>query len=483
MSSSVVLTLTRLFQVLFLVLNIKLLTYFLTLGEVGQYYLIHGIVSFFGFFFIGPVGQFINRNFHLWQRTKSLRTHFFLYVIYVLAASVVICPLLIFITDYFGFFKFTNLGQLFFLIPVVLILNSLTGTFFSLFNMNNRQVYFSISVIASLFFGILFCIFFKLMLQDKLNSFYWILGQNILGPGIGIFFALIAWRKITEGEILKFSNREFIKLLKKVLNFSSPLIIVTLAGWFLGDSYRFAVARISGTDSLAVIAIGFAISSGIFLSLDALIQQIFYPGYYSSLENLGQENLSIGNKTALKSMIEKILPALVLISFFVITLAPFLVKIFSKSEYRESFKYIVIGVMIHFFRIYSNVLSLYFHGENKTNNLLVPNLLMLVFFLLGTFLYSLRVFGAEYYLTFCALSYFFLCLYLNKLIFKDILILKHRDNMSLCWGLPFLINIYFWNKVLHFYSTLFVVSLSGLYLLVLSYFYYRNLKYYKIKRI
>ena len=84
----VILILGRVVQVFIMLVSIKISTTFLSPLEMGNLYLIMSICSFFGLFFINPVGQYINRKTHEWHQKSILANKLWNYNYYILLASI-----------------------------------------------------------------------------------------------------------------------------------------------------------------------------------------------------------------------------------------------------------------------------------------------------------------------------------------------------------------------------------------------------------
>ena len=82
-------------QFILLLVTMRLATTYLPPGEMGRLSLITATTAFFALFLVNPVGMFINRRFHTWERLGRTRFYLNLYWLYLLAISVLIAVTLI----------------------------------------------------------------------------------------------------------------------------------------------------------------------------------------------------------------------------------------------------------------------------------------------------------------------------------------------------------------------------------------------------
>ena len=213
----------RLLQVIIMLVTIRISTKYLDANEIGNLYLIVSITSFFGLFFLNPIGQYINRKTHEWYESGQLLNSFYVYNLYILSVSIISIPI-IYIFIYFGIAKSIGFIELSLFIVLFIYFNTWNKTIIPTINMLGGRVMF---VILTLFTQILSLLLaYVLILVYAPKGIFWFLGQTI-GLGSVALVAFIYFVKNKQNNFnIEMANKFInIKSLKNIFKYSAPLSV------------------------------------------------------------------------------------------------------------------------------------------------------------------------------------------------------------------------------------------------------------------
>jgi O-antigen/teichoic acid export membrane protein len=96
----VIVGLGRLLQILINILILRVMTHYLSEKEIGSFFLIMSVITYFTLTIINPVGQYVNRKIHSWYENNNLLGHFILFHLFCLA-SALLSLFIVFILKYY----------------------------------------------------------------------------------------------------------------------------------------------------------------------------------------------------------------------------------------------------------------------------------------------------------------------------------------------------------------------------------------------
>jgi len=368
--SAVIIMLGRFLQALFGIVALRLLTTFLSPGEVGNVYLIMAFAAGFSFFLINPVGMYINRCLHSWQDEKSILKYFSLMNIYVALVSL-LAILGVFVARYFLGVG-SGMSFVFFALIVATYLYSNTWnmTLIPGLNLLGYRVIFVICSVATSFGALALSLLFILTISP--SSLYWMMGQT----GAMLLMAVIALvvLKKTSGENFNNFFKWFLSLNKKffrsLISFSGPLAGATLFMWFQTQSYRILVEKLLGASFLGFLAVGLGIALSLSAVIESLIQQIYFPGFYKKISNGNPEE----KRLAFAELIEKAMPIYIILLVFTVSLASHFTVVLVDNKFQSAAYFVAFGAIIEFLRSSANIFSASAHAEMRTKVLIKPYL-------------------------------------------------------------------------------------------------------------
>lgn len=454
----------RVLQAVLAVATMKLATHYLSLKEMGNYYVLSSIATLFGITLISPIGQFINRKFHSWHDQRIIGKRLFTYNYYVIFISFLSIPIVFVAKRYFGFVTDIPYVEVIYLSVASIYCNTWFNTIVPALNMLERRASFTLFTLTNLGGSLIFSIFFVSIY--KASGVFWYFGQYVGFQVIVTVAALLYLYKVINEKItLDFLSPKISKSqLSSVAKFSAPLIVATFFMWLLNDSFRFVVEKMLGLEVLGSLAVGLSISSSIFALLESLFQQIYYPKFYRSITNANLEM----RVQACQNLINIAFPAFCLTTFFLACSSPFILRLLTSTSFSNSFVFVIFGCGISLARVLTNVVSTIAHSELNTKKLIPPyvvggTLSILLMTVLLHFYQSFYIVGVV-----LLISNFIVLIIMKHYMFK--IVKSYIPWASLIQiillSLPFLLEIVFWKSVT-LISSFSVMAIFGIYYLLI----------------
>lgn len=382
----------RLFQIIILFSTMRLITFYLSPEEFGKYYLLMGLCTFFGYFFINPVGQFLNRKTHIWYKSGILGARLFQVSLYFLIASI-FSIFIIYFMELGGWLEGVSLFWVLILIPFFIYFNSLNQTTIPLLNMLGFKGWFVLLTNLTLASSLILSL--TLVVTNNTSHLSWYSGQ-LLGIIAIFFYSLFILKKTLNLDFIFSLYNIFTK--QKMMSFFCfvfPLAIGILFLWMQTQSYRLIINKFLGAEFLGLFGVGVAISVAISTSFESIIMQMIQPKLYEKMENDGD----FGNYFSFS--LNAIIPIYLAMAFFVTFFSYQISNILVDQKYQTAYVFLMAGIWFEFFRIFNNYLSMIAHKFNQTKKLILP------YFLGGLTMVSVLIFTSlqENYETYLPLAY------------------------------------------------------------------------------
>lgn len=354
-------------QALLSILTVRLMTELLDQKQVGNQYLINSVILWFSLVLINPVGMYVNRHIHEWQREKKLFFVFKQLNKYFLFVALLSIPII------FGLKKFTAIGEQIDIFDFVIyaffyiFISTWFQTLSSFFNLFEYQKQFVFLNIISQAVGLVFS--FCLVKYYSNSAVFWLVGL-LVGQLISLVVGLLLGKKYffaaDQDQMGRFENEKLLD--HEAFKFCLPVAITTLFMWFSSQGYRIIVDRVLGAESLASLGVGLGIAASVAAIIESIATQYFYPKYYSSLANSNQTNRRDAWLVLWKSTVTVYLP----FCFLTIATAPFLVKVLASAKFGHVVPYVIAGAVFEFFRQSSNISYIASHAELKPSKTILP---------------------------------------------------------------------------------------------------------------
>ena len=453
----------RVLQILIALVAIKLATKYLNASEMGNYYLIVSIASFFGLFLVGPVGQYINRQTHKWYKEKNLLNVLYLYNFYIVALSIFSMSI-IYLLNYLHIGNSIDSYTLSIVFILYIIAHTWNQTIIPLMNMLEYRIAFVVfTVLSQLLFLLLSYIFITFFSP---TGVYWFLGQAV---GF-LIVALIAMsyfiKKIQNNFSIKNAHQMIIySNIVKVFKFSLPLAIGAFFFWGQSQSYPLLIEKYLGTQFLGNFGVGMSVAFAISSAFESIIMQYIYPKMYESMHSNGEFSRTISK------IINLILPIYFLLAIFVSIFAIFINAILVDEKYFSSYVFVAFGIWIAFFRMASNLLANIAHSQMKTKTLIFPNFIGAVLTFVGIFI-AVKSNNYQLYIPIALLfsSFISFCsMYFTMYKMVPITLKIKSFFVVMLYSLPFLTAIWLYTYSHSEVYSIITVSIFGLYFVLILY--------------
>lgn len=363
----VIILIGRIFQVLFSILILKISTTYLNTREMGVYFLLVSILSYFGMTLIGPVGHYVTRRVNDWKTQKTLKRNLYLYNIYVICISIVSIPLLVMINSLYGNIEGISLQIQLLLIPLGIYVTTLNTTFTPILNLLENRISFVAFTNLTLLVNLIFSVILVRRIED--TGVQWFTGQILAQFILMLISGLYLNYKIGKEKVINYSIKISRGSIKQLYLFSLPLLFSSLFLWVSNEAFRFILEKNISVGYVGIIGVGFAISTKIATSVETLVHQIFYPIYYKNISSPNPKD----RENAWNRLLEQSLPLYISVTVYISFLAPFFLRILTSKDYYDAVLFVVWGAIFNFFRMVTNLMSLVTHSEYRTKMLLVPS--------------------------------------------------------------------------------------------------------------
>lgn len=454
-----ILVLGRILQIVILLIALRISSKLLAPNEMGNLYLVLSICSFFAFFLINPIGQYINRKTHEWYKDNNLLNKLYIYNYYVISASI-FSIILIYSMYIYGIGNIIELKLLIIFIPLYIFFNTWNQTIIPMINMLEKRIIFTILTILTLLLSLAFSYYF--ISYYATLGIYWFIGQ-IVGFAIMAIIAFIYFVKYIDNSLNFKIAHSWINInnIKKILIFVLPLAVSVFFVWMQSQSYRIIIEKYIGAEFLGYFGVGMAISIAISSSFETIVMQFLYPKIYKSMKD--DESFKI----VFTNTINTIIPIYFLLAICTSFLSIYVTTILVDSKYHSVYIFVIFGIWIEFFRMSSNIISTASHSKMKTSKLIFPNLIGGLIVLFGVYVVS-KYENYELFiplvLLFAGFVLFILMFYkMNQLIKIEF---NFRKFFSLfIYSSIFLLSTLFYELSSNIYYSGIVVFLFGVYFL------------------
>ena len=473
-SDFLIILIGKLFQVVLMILAIRVSTALLEPKEMGNIYIFTTIYTFFVFSLISPFGQYINRHTHQWHEKKSLLDNLGLYCLYLTSISI-FSVIVGFLLYSFGVSQEIELLFFLSLLFLFILFMTLNQTILPLLNMLYYRLSFTVlTVLIALGIIVFGFLFIKLFGNSAEN---WLLGTVVSN----IIFMIISFFVLKNRLNEKFhgffnSLRKITKeKIKSILVFVIPLSVATLFMWLQNSGYRILIEQNIGLEFLGFLGVGLAISGQIASTIESIVMQYFHPIYYKQITNATMEE----RKKAIESFINKALPIYFMLAIFLTFLAKYVVEILVDEKYYGVYIFTVFGIWIEFFRMSANLFGNISQSEMNTKKFMIPYIVGSLLTVILVYFSSLQI-DYEFYLPIALLIgglFTMLIMYISMRKLIDFKIDFRLIFLSFSISIPY-ISIYFFDFQTNLLFNLLIVGSFGLYFLgTICYIYKKGLSY------
>lgn len=359
---------SRLVQFAVMFLTVRVMTTVLNPNEYGKVAIITAITAFFAFFFINPIGTYINRHLNGWNMAGNLRTVFLQYSAYLIIVSG-FAFIVVNLANRLDVYPVEDALLLAVLVAVTLFFATANQTLIPSLNILGQSVAFSWFTIVTALSTLLGAVVFTALFKS--NAIAW-LGGVVFGQAI---LSIVAWVYFSKSHSLGWSSgvnlqRKNQFLRKPVLDFALPVALSAAFVWMHLHGYRLVLGELISLAELGLFAAGYALAIQLMSAIELILNTWFQPVFYRSCDSHSSKVRDSAWATyACNIWLPATLAALALFSG-----APLFVKLMLGENYQNTVQYVQFGALVEFARILVGVTGLYFHQHRQTKKLILPSM-------------------------------------------------------------------------------------------------------------
>lgn len=341
----------------------RLLTELLSPAEVGRVTMLFTVTGLFALALVNPVGMFVNRRIHAWNRDGVLGTRFRDYFGYVAVVALVAVLALVLAYRLGGTVAGIALPWLVLLVAGSLLVNTIHQTLLPSFNLLGHTGWFVAPTTATAFLGLGAAVL--LVHRFGPAAEWWVLG--LLAAQVAVTLAVTP-------AFLRVTNRTSPRspaagALQGAASFAVPLALAVGLWWAQSQGYRFILEQRAGVAALGLFAVGYGVASSVFSLFESVVTQYLQPAFYRQAAFGGEpEQAEAWNRYA-----RVMFPSLLLTLFFVLALAPYLAKILLGPDFQSGVQYVIWGAFVEGGRVFVAAVGLVAHAAMDTRSLLPAN--------------------------------------------------------------------------------------------------------------
>ena len=360
----IILSFAKILQVLIALISMKILTEILSKDEVGNYYLLLTLLTLFNFAFLNPLGQYYSRQIIHWKQSGNLFNATF--ILMLLRILLIFCAILIafFIYTFFDYEKYySKVGFLIFIF--ISLIAGTHGVMLSAVNLLGERFQFAKFMIFTLVTSLTLAVLITLYIDR--SAMGWLYGFATAQ----ILFLYPLYRRVVFNQPFdkkKIKSAFQSNFIKKIAFFAIPISLTLFLQWGQSTSYRFIIESKYSLEAVALIGVGVAVATAIFGAVESLATQFYNPIYFRKITNASKEERVI----AWNEMAGFLIPIYLLLTVFVISLSPHLIKILVSDKFAEAFIYTLFGATIELFRVLTNTVYLVSQSEIDTRLTILP---------------------------------------------------------------------------------------------------------------
>lgn len=371
MNKSAVLTLGigRLLQIAIVFLTYRAVTDVLPQDEVGFFFLLQALAGFFGLIVVNPVGTFLNREIHGWEKSGFLRPGLKAFLGFSWLAAI-FAGFLIAALSLFGV---GSLGahepwvQTSFTTLVMVSGATIANTFIPLLNILERRFSFVVLTVVSQALALGFS--YVVVLRSGAHASNWMLATGAVQIAFGLFaFGLLVRKVSSDSPPNSLSTAHMKEMAAPLWSFAAPIAIANFAVWGLMQGYRPLVENFAGLGALSIIGLGLGLASSITASFEALVHQVFLPVFYRRSHS---EDLKTRERNW-NHLWRACVPSYFGLVVVLMGLSHHFVDVLTGGSYPQAGLYLAIGVGAEFLRMIGNLVVLYAQSERNMKPTRLP---------------------------------------------------------------------------------------------------------------
>ena len=301
----------RLLQIIVALVAIRILTTILDPKEMGNYYLILSILSFFNLVLLNPPSMYFTRHLLQWQKNNNLLNALFVFLIWILLVTVFALPVIVAVYYWLGYGEKFELNELIAFILAALLISTAHRNLLYGLNTLGHRLSFVFYLVSTLLIGLIISISITALI--KTSALSWLMGI-VISELLIIYFIYNAFVNSHVLNIQKIKRSLDANRIKHIIAFTTPLALTSFLMWAQHSGYRVLIDYRYSAEVLGYMSVGMAIPAAIFASLEAITMQYMNPIYLKQILSASENQRS----KAWNSMAKTVVPIYLFTAFFTI---------------------------------------------------------------------------------------------------------------------------------------------------------------------
>ncbi|MDP3013029.1 MAG: hypothetical protein Q8M92_02220, partial [Candidatus Subteraquimicrobiales bacterium] len=254
-------------------------------------------------------------------------------------------------------------------------------------NLFKQRFWYVIFSNLTIWLGICFSLLFVLFVSRSAEN--WLLGQIVSHILILFFSGMVFLKLLKPPQALgPYENRTSIekpKSLLLVFNFAWPISVASLLLWFQQSSYRFILEKTSSVEVVGLFTVGFGLGMNFMNRFEILFNQVYHPIFFKEIitDDISKKIVAWNNYSYY------LMPAVLVLSIYIICGGPFIAKIFVGEKFYHVAKDIIIwGVISQLALIFYSMYSMVGMIQLNTKGYVFPNIIGIIVIMCGLFVFS-----------------------------------------------------------------------------------------------
>lgn len=321
----IIILMGRVFQALYLIIMMRVLTTFLSADQIGRINILNSIIALLTMIFLSPISSYFLRYVIQWENERKLLTRTIINIFLIFSISSLLALVLLAVHSLLGVGITIAAPTLFIIVCGNLLFSSLANNLAGTINiLGDRRYYIFVINLAS-WLGLLLAILLVNRLGHKAEL--WMIGL-ILGQGVAILFAWVKLFKVVGHEKWSTDDLKNIEL-SRMFSFSLPFMISTCFYWIQTNGYRFFMLARTNEETIGNFYTGFNLALAPIMMFDTIFTEYYRPIFYREIE---QERQSSG-VLAWNQYARRYLPLVILVGCYVALMSPFLAEVLVSESF------------------------------------------------------------------------------------------------------------------------------------------------------
>ena len=355
------------------VVNIRVITEFVSPSQLGLYYYVLAIGSIISPLLFQPISIYAGRTFLIWFKDKSSKSMLLAILKLLMYFTLFFC--IVFFCYWHYFHEKGDIGLPYFtLVPVILLTSSIIGIVTSIINLLLLRKLFVILTNLTVWSNVL-CICLLVVLVSR-NAETILLGMMISQAIVAIIVLYVVKGKLDANEPIRSTQKMD---WKEAWNFCWPVIITQVLFWAQNYGYRIPLKINANVSNLAVFCITYGITVQLFSLFQTVFTQLYDPLFWKSVADSGHKSSDLDN------YMKNHWPYLIMFTFWTISISIFALRVMAAEQYIQYYYIVMLASVTELVRHMGLAFYNSVYAANVNKILIPPGVFSLIMCMGGTY--------------------------------------------------------------------------------------------------